>query len=412
MEAYFAAVNENDVPKSTPEEQAAWKLKAEPINAEVAKLKKTLAQHKGDASAGAIQKQIDAAMERMPAPLPALFSVQDDPAKRTQIHLLARGDYRNPGDAVHARPIGILVPPDTQELPDDTPSPRAQLAKWITDPGNPLTARVMVNRIWEYNFGRGIVGTPNDFGRMGERPVNPELLDYMANEFVESGWSVKHVQKLILLSSTYQQSSTTHNTAAREKDPDNRLMWRFSRQRLEAEELRDAMLSISGTLNEKTGGPSVIVPIDKELISAMYKPEQWAVTKDASEHDRRSVYLIAKRNFHLPMMEVFDSPDLAVSCPRRESSTHAPQTLELLNGKFSNAKALALADRLKRESGGSLRREVNLAYELAAGRPASPKEMQLSLEYLQSNAKNLGADHAREQFALAVLNLNAFLYIN
>ncbi len=413
MQAYFAEVNENDVPKSTAEEQAAWKAKADPINAEIAKLKKTLAQEKDEASGGAIQKQIDAVMARMPAPLPTLFSVKDNPADRFQVHLLARGDARNPGDAVHARPIGVILPPDTPELPDDTPKPRAQLASWMTDPGNPLTARVMVNRIWEYNFGRGIVGTPNDFGRMGERPVNPELLDYLANEFVESGWSVKHVQKLILLSSTYQQASQVHNAAAQEKDPDNRLLWRFNRRRLEAEEIRDATLTVSGTLNAKRpGGPSVIVPIDKELIGAMYKPEQWAVTKDASEHNRRSVYLIAKRNFHLPMMEVFDSPDLAVSCPRRESSTLAHQTRELLNGTFSNAKAKALADRLQREARGNLRGQVNLAYELATGRPANQKEMQLALEYLQTNAKTLGADQAREQFALAVLNLNAFLYVN
>ena len=412
MEAFFAEVAANDVPKSTPEQQAAWKAKAEPVNAEIARLKKTLAQHKGEASAGAIQKEIDREMEQLPAPLPALFSVKDDPADRAPIHLLARGDYSRPGDAVHARPIGILLPPDTPELADDAPNPRAYLAKWITDPANPLTARVMVNRIWEYNFGRGIVGTPNDFGKMGERPVNPELLDYLANEFVESGWSVKHIQRLILLSSTYRQASNTENAAALAKDADNRLLWRFNRRRLEAEEIRDAMLSISGTLNEKAGGPSVIVPVDKELVAAMYKPEQWAVTKDVAEHDRRSVYLLAKRNFHLPMMEVFDSPDLAVSCPRREASTHALQTLELLNGNFSNAKAKALADRLKREAGSGFQKQVNLAYELAAGRPASPQEMQIALAYLQSNGASLGVDQAREQFALAMLNLNVFLYVN
>jgi len=412
MQAYFGEVRENDVPKSTPEQQAAWKAEAEPINAEITRLKKELAEHKKDASGGAIQKQIDAAMKRMPTPLPALFSVKDDAGSHATIHLLARGDYRNPGDAVHARPIGVLLPPDTPELPADEPSPRAHLAKWITDPANPLTARVMVNRIWEYNFGHGIVGTPNDFGRMGERPVNPELLDYLANEFVESGWSVKHVQKLILLSSTYQQTSKALNPAAQEKDADNRLLWRFNRQRLESEEIRDSMLSVAGSLNEKAGGPSVIVPVEQELISAMYKPEQWAVTKDAAEHNRRSIYLIAKRNFHLPFMEVFDSPDLAVSCPRRESSTHAPQTLELLNGTFSNAEAKRFAERLVREGGPSLRRQINLAYELATGRPPNPKEMQLALAYLQSNSKTLGAEKAREQFALAILNLNAFLYVN
>jgi hypothetical protein len=207
-----------------------------------------------------------------------------------------------------------------------------------------------------------------------------------------------------LLSNTYQQASDVRNPAAQDKDPDNRLLWRFNRRRLESEEIRDAMLAISGTLNQKTGGPGVIVPIDKELISAMYKPEQWAVNKDVSEHDRRSVYLIAKRNFHLPMMEVFDSPDLAVSCPRRESSTHAPQTLELLNGAFSNAKAKALAARLQREAGADHQKLVNLAYQLAAGRAPNPKELQLSLDYLQTNPV--------EQFALAVLNLNAFLYVN
>ncbi len=412
LQAYFAETVENDVPKSTAEEQAAWKAKADPVNAEIAKLKKALAQHPDDASAGTIQKQMDALAELMPKPLPALFSVKDDPANRFAVHLLARGDSRSPGDAVHARPIGVLLAPDTPELPDDTPDPRARLAEWITEPSNPLTARVMVNRIWEYNFGRGIVGTPNDFGRMGERPMNPELLDYLANEFVESGWSVKHVQRLMVLSNTYQQASTAHNAAAQEKDPDNRLLWRFNRRRLEAEELRDAMLAISGTLNEKAGGPSVIVPIDKELIGAMYKPEQWAVTKDAAEHDRRSVYLIAKRNFHLPLLEVFDLPDLAVSCPRRESSTHAPQTLELLNGTFSNGKAKALAARLQQDAGSDLRKRVNLAYELAAGRAANPKEMQLALEYLQANTRTLGAERAGEQFALAVLNLNAFLYVN
>ena len=204
----------------------------------------------------------------------------------------------------------------------------------------------MVNRIWHYHFGRGIVGTPNDFGRMGERPTHPELLDYLANEFVASGWSMKRVHRLILLSNAYRQASDVDNAAAREKDPDNRLLWRFSRQRLEAEEIRDAMLAVSGQLNPQAGGPSVIVPIDPDLVHALYKPSQWAVTKDPAEHNRRSVYLFAKRNLRLPFMEVFDAPDAQVSCPRRESSTHAPQALELLNGDFANRQAEALAARL------------------------------------------------------------------
>jgi hypothetical protein len=239
---------------------------------------------------------------------------------------------------------------------------------------------------------------------MGVRPTHPELLDYLANEFVQSGFSVKHVHRLILNSNAYLQASATVNAAAMEKDPENKLLWKFNRRRLEAEEIRDAMLAVSGTLNEKQGGPSVIVPIDQTLVTALYKPSQWAVTKDPSEHSRRSVYLIAKRNLRLPFMEVFDAPDTLVSCPRRESSTHAPQALELLNGDLANRQADLLAKRLETEAGPDPRKEVNLAYRLIAGRAPSLKEMQQSVAFLKTQS--------RREFALAVLNLNAFLYVN
>ena len=164
------------------------------------------------------------------------------------------------------RPLGVLLPDGTPELPPDTPDPRTQLAKWITDPDHPLTSRVMVNRIWQYHFGRGIVGTPNDFGRMGFRPTHPEMLDYLANEFVTSGFSIKHIHRLMLLSNTYRQSSAAPATAAmkarvEEKDPENKLLWRFSRQRLDAEQLRDAILAASGKLNPTVGGASIMVPV-------------------------------------------------------------------------------------------------------------------------------------------------------
>jgi hypothetical protein len=335
---------------------------------------------------------------------PALFTVTDDPAKRSEIHLLARGEYTNKGDRVGMRQLGVLLPDGAPELPETTAKPRQELAAWLVDADNPLTARVMVNRIWQYHFGRGIVGTPNDFGRMGERPTHPELLDYLANEFVSSGWSMKHVHRLILLSNAYRQSSAVEDAAAREKDPDNKLLWRFNRQRLEAEEIRDAMLAVSGRMNPKEGGPSVIVPIDPELVHALYKPWQWAVTKDPAEHNRRGVYLLAKRNLRLPFMEVFDAPDAQVSCPRRESSTHAPQALELLNGDFSNRQADALAARLDTEAGKDRARQVDLAYRLATGRPPSPKEKQLALAFLKTQPLR--------EFALAMFNLNAFLYVN
>src|SRR5574341_18313 len=213
----------------------------------------------------------------------------------------------------------------------------------------------MVNRIWQYHFGRGIVATANDLGRMGARPTHPELLDYLANEFVTSGFSVKHIHWLILNSNAYQQASGPPSdpalkALAMEKDPENKLLWRFNRQRLEAEQIRDAMLAVAGTINLKQGGPSVMVPIDQGLVNTLYKPSQWKPAKDPAEHHRRSIYLIAKRNLRLPFMEVFDAPDMQVSCARRESSTHAPQALELLNGDFANEQAEALAKRLEAEA--------------------------------------------------------------
>jgi hypothetical protein len=319
------------------------------------------------------------------------------------MHVLPRGDYEHPGDSVGMRVPGVFLPEEAPEAPESVAKPREYLAKWLTDPSNPLTARVMVNRIWEYTFGRGIVATPNDFGRMGERPVNPELLDYLANEFVASGWSVKHIQRLILMSNTYRQSSVALAGMAG-KDPDGRFLERFPRQRLEAEEIRDAMLSVAGILNDKTGGPGVMLPVDRAALEDMYKPSQWAPAKDEAETNRRSVYLVYKRNMELPFMQVFDAPDTTTSCPRREQSTHAPQALEMLNGDMANRMAKAFAARLDREAKDG-RGRVELAYRLAAGRPPRPAELKMSLDFLNGGGP-------LDQFALAVFNLNAFLYLN
>src|SRR5437867_5535066 len=371
MQAFFAATYGQDVPKYAPENQTAWRASAEPIEAEIKRLRAALKKCP-DEEKPALEKKIEEAEDRMPAPLPSLFSVINDPEKKSPIHLLGRGDYSNQGQRVGMRPLGILLPDEAPELAESTNKPRTELVRWITDPENPLTARVMVNRIWQHHFGRGIVATPNDFGRKGARPTHPELLDFLANEFVRSGWSIKHMHRLVLCSSTYRQASSAQNPAAEAKDPDNLLLWRFNRLRLDAEQIRDAMLAVSGALNLRMGGPSVIVPIEKELVNALYKPSQWAVTPDESEHSRRTIYLIAKRNLRLPFMEVFDAPDLQVSCPRRESSTHAPQALELLNGELANRQAEALAARLETEAGPGLRKQVDLAYRLVAGRPPKP----------------------------------------
>ena len=410
MQAFFAATEADDLVKASAEEQKAWKAKAAPIQAEMGRLIKEIAKHKDGAGVTDLQKQLEEKEDELPEPLPSLFTVHDNLATKAEIHILARGDYQNKGERVGMRVPGIFVAEGTPELPEDTNNPRTKLAKWIVSSDNPLTARVMVNRIWEYHFGRGIVATPNDFGHMGERPVNPELLDYLANEFVSSGWSVKHVQRLILLSNTYQQDSQI-TSEAREKDPDDRYLERFPRQRLDAAQIRDGMLNASGRLNEKAGGPPVMVPLDPTLVNALYKPSQWRPAKNAADYDRRSVYLIAKRNLELPFMQVFDAPDMQVSCPRREVSTHAPQALEMLNGDFANAQAKAFADRLLKEAGRNPKRQIELAYRLTTGRPPKGPELQAALAFLKTKTPGESAQ-AREQFALAMFNLNAFLYLD
>jgi hypothetical protein len=402
MQAFFASTQEHDVPLADADEQAAWKAKSDAVTAEMKKVQSAMKGLKGDALA-AMEKKLKSVEEKMPEPLPSLYSVENNDAKATPIHVLARGDYSNKGERVHMRPLGVLLPDAAPER--DEKKPRTALANWILDPEHPLTARVAANRLWNYHFGRGIVATPNDFGRMGARPTHPELLDYLANRLVENGWRSKALHREIVLSNTYRQASQSPAAAAaQEKDPENKLYWKFSRRRLEAEEIRDSMLAVAGKLNTKQGGPSVIVPVDPDLVNLLYKPSQWAVTPDSSEHDRRSIYLLAKRNLRLPFMETFDAPDMQISCARRESSTHAPQALELLNGDLSNRLADALAERLRKEAGASVSKRVELAYRLAAGRLPSLKEKQLATRFLRTQPLR--------EFALAVLNLNNFLYVD
>ncbi|HLJ14243.1 MAG TPA: DUF1549 and DUF1553 domain-containing protein [Bryobacteraceae bacterium] len=405
MQAYFAAISDTDLPIASPEQQAEWKTKTEAAQAAIAALKTKMKEPGLDSGQrAAMEKQLEELKDSLPV-LPALYSVADDFDKLAPIHVLPRGDGTHPGEEVGPRPLGVLLPDGAPELPEDARMPRLQLAKWIVDPENPLTARVMVNRIWLGHFGRGIVATPNDFGRMGARPTHPELLDWLANQLVDGGWKMKPLHRLILLSSTYRQTSLPTDAAGvKEKDPDNKYLSHFNRRRLEAEEVRDAMLAVSGKLNLKAGGPSVIVPVDPALVQGLYKPAQWAVTKDASEYDRRSIYLFQKRNFHLPFMEVFDAPDEQISCPRRESSTDAPQALELLNGELSNRLADAFAQRLSDDARDDRMKEIRLAYRLAAGRAPNADEEKIAFEFLRTQPLR--------EFALAMFNLNAFLYVD
>jgi mono/diheme cytochrome c family protein len=349
-------------------------------------------------------------------------TIRDDPEQRTVIHLLRRGQEAAKGEVLAPRPPTVLIAPNVPTFPADDSRLRQHLAAWLTDPSHPLTPRVYVNRIWQHYFGRGLVGTPNDFGSHGERPSHPELLDRLADELLRHGWEAKRIHRLLVLSSAYRQSSRSPTESlGQQVDPENRWLWKKSRRRLSAEELRDAVLMASGLLQRDLGGPSVMIPVDQELIDLLYKPEQWDVHPEGRQHFRRSIYLISKRNLRLPFLEVFDQPSAQTSCGRREATAHAGQALELLNGSLTNEAARHFADRLRTadgskhrsvpagESGPSseeqvTRDRVRRAFLLTCGRPPTDAEAVLAEEFLEQNPL--------EEFTLALLNFHGFLYVD
>jgi hypothetical protein len=378
-----------------------------------------------------LRDRIHALQAQLPPPAPRAWTVAD--TKPAPTHILKRGDPKRKGAIVAAGTPRVLTTSQPAKMED-----RRALAAWLTSPENPLTARVMVNRLWQHHFGRGLVGTPNDFGLRGERPTHPELLDWLACEFKASGWSLKHMHRLMVLSNTYQQTSQpSANEAARRADPDNRLLARMNRRRLEGEALRDCVLATTGTLNCKLGGPMVRVPLEPEVYELIFTEGEpdglWQITPDRREHQRRSIYLFAKRNVRLPMFEAFDQPDTLNSCPARPVSTFAPQALILLNGPFMQRQSKAFAVRLLHECGTDGGRQVEGAYRLALGRAPLAKERQMALQFLEAQASPVrdrlrarlavdvppgtpdGVDPARAvalaDFCLAILNRNEFLYV-
>ena len=404
LQAYFGPAYETNVVFEGEVSIEDWQKNTKEIAGKMKKLRGQINLAEGD-ERSKLQAEHDELEAQLPDPPSTLSTIRNDPEYPEPIHVLARGDHTKPLQAVNPRPPGILLPEDAPTLPADVEDPRSKLADWITEPNNPLPSRVMANRIWLSHFGNGIVNTPNDFGFMGERPTHPELLDYLANQLVDGGWKIKPLHRQILLSNAYRQASKNPelDKLGMEKDSDNRLLWHGPSRRLTAEEIRDSMLSISGEFDPQPGGRSVVVPVDQALVELLYDPTQWRVTGDPREHNRRSIYLIAKRNLRLPFMEVFDQPALLTTCARRGTSTHAPQSLELLNGDISNRLAVPFAERLRREVGDDPQQQIDRAYLLTAGRVATELE--------QSAARAFLEDQPLSEFALAMFNLNAFLYV-
>ena len=315
-----------------------------------------------------------------PGEAPMGIGMRDVSASAPPTHRLNVGVYDAKLEQVQPGFLSIVDPNPPAIAPPsglNSTGRRSALANWLTSASNPLPARVMVNRIWHYHFGQGIVSTPSDFGAMGGRPSHPELLDWLASDFVQSGWDIKRMHKQIVMSATYRQSSAFNEESAKE-DPRNRLMWRFPRERLEGEVIRDAALAVSGVLNDAVGGPSVY----PELPAGAGKPRGgWKVSDDEAERNRRSLYIFVRRNARYPMLEAFDMPDTHESCGRRNHTITAPQAMALLNGKVSLEWAQAFAGRVLKQAGPDLHSDIDAAYRLAFGRMPDGSEKDTVLTF-------------------------------
>ena len=294
---------------------------------------------------------------------------------------------------------------------------RKALAEFIASEDNPLTARVMMNRIWYQHFGQGLVATPNNFGKMGTQPTHPELLDWLATEFIRQGWSVKQMQRLIMTSEAYKMASAYYESDSLAKDPTDQLLWRFPVKRLEAEIIRDAALSASGNINLEAGGPAFFPPVPKTIVAGAPIKGKWLVTKDDPSTYKRSVYASVKRNLKYPMFDVFDQPNASLSCERREVTTVATQALTLFNNETYLVQSRDMAARLQREAGSDASAQVKLLYRIAYSREASAKEVQQALEFLKNRAGSAQTSGAlalnpMAELAHVVLNSNEFVYIN
>ena len=285
-------------------------------------------------------------------------------------------------------------------------SGRLELANWIADAQNPLTARVMVNRLWHHHFGKGLVRTPGNFGVLGQLPTHPELLDYLAGRFVKSGWSVKAMHRLMMNSDAYQRASTDHTENA-SKDVNNELLWRFDRRRLEAEAIRDSLLLVSGTLTRGPGGPHPF-PAMPTWNFTQHNP-----FKAVYDHDRRSVYLMTQRIQRHPFLALFDGPDANAGTSSRQTSTSPLQALYLMNDPFVHGQAKAFAARLLATNSDESER-VRRAYEMLYGRPPAVAEMIAATEYLAKAKAKLGADTAKawESLSRALFLSNEFVYLD
>jgi hypothetical protein len=361
-----------------------------------------------------------------PEMLPQAHVWYEDGPQAPVTRLLRRGDPKRATETVEPGVPAVLVKqqPDQPKALAHSTGRRLWLARWITRRDNPLTARVIVNRVWQHHFGTGLVSTPNDFGLMGAKPSHPELLDWLADWFMANGWRLKPLHRLILLSRAYQTNSLREGDGGR-VERKLALFGRWKQRRLEAEAIRDSVLAVSGQLERVSSGPSVFPPLPRAVLEGQSKPGNGWTTSNARQAARRSIYVFCKRSLAVPELELLDTPDTTSSCEQRPISTTAPQALTFLNGAFVHEQAAHLAERLRREAGPEPAAQVRRAFALTLCRPPRPEELRLTLDFLTRQQRQIEDDARRagqpvvdaRQRALTalcvvLLNTNEFFYLN
>jgi hypothetical protein len=346
---------------------------------------------------------------------PLAFSVTSNQAAKSapeETHILIGGNLNAPGERVTpgvlSAPARFVVPPSdgsvrqlsipaeagtTNVIPNAPAGRRLALARWIADPNNPLTARVLVNRVWQYHFGKGLVETSNNFGKLGKRPSHPELLDWLAMYFIERGWSMKAMHRLLMNSAAYQRSSRhAQPELVAKADPENKLLAYFSPRRIEAEVLRDSLLLVAGELNLEMGGPGTFPELNADLVAqprlimGTVAPA-WEASPERAERNRRTIYTFQQRSLINPLVEVFNGANLNESCEFRRTSTVTPQVFNLFNSQFSYDMALAFARRLESAT-SDLRKQIELAFRLTYQRLPSANESAKALAHVQAMTKH------------------------
>jgi len=328
-------------------------------------------------------------------------------------HILFRGNPYAPGEEVQPGLPSILNTETASRSTTDVDR-RLQLAEWIASDSNSVTARVAVNRIWQHHFGRGLVRSSDDFGGLGSEPTHPQLLDWLANEFVTQGWTMKNIHRLIMTSNAYKMSSAPNNKAL-EKDPLNDHFWRYNMRRLTAEEIRDTVLTVADNFNPQVGGPSVFPKLQEEVLAtASNAGKRWNLAAGPEHQNRRSIYTFTRRSLQDPMMSSFDAADTDTACAVRFNTTVPGQALTMMNSSFMADHAERLAQQLNTNASEGVEALVSAGFETVLGRLPDDSEQKISIDLIQSMQQDFGHDFptAVNRFALMLLNLNEFLFLD